>query len=86
MQARNMDSAVSSGPIFLNQNETMPVDACVVRFVDGDSISPASIVQSKNSAFPLGNAEFLFFKGTVFRCQLSGLALKLHGVLHGVSS
>ena len=36
----------------------MPVDACVVRFVDGDSISPASIVTKKSAAFP-NAADFL---------------------------
>ncbi len=59
MQARNPDSAVSSGPEFLNQNETMPVDAHVVRFVDGDSISPASIVTNRKSAAFPNTADFL---------------------------
>ena len=59
MQARSPDSAVSSGPEFLNQNETMPVDAYVVRFVDGDSISPASIVTTEKSATFPNAADFL---------------------------
>ena len=64
MQTRSSDSAVSSGPEFLNQNETMPVDACVVRFVDGDSISPASIGQNKKSA-DSKSADFLHLSASM---------------------
>lgn len=63
MQARSLDSAVSSGPKFLNQNETMPVDAHGVRFVDGDSISPASIVTTKSADFK--SADFLHLSASM---------------------
>ena len=62
MQTRNLDSVVSSGPEFLNQSETMPVDAHVVRFVDGDSISPASIVQDKSPRVSHERAGFYLFR------------------------